>query len=196
MDTTADGYPDADLRKVEVLSADGKEIEVETCRWCSPYRVLVCSPSRENLRIRIRGEAVWSSAYTLSVKEVGKPERFQVGDFTIQYEFLKVAVTSAAPLDRRLFKEVSIGLELMNGQSSGSGYGGSFSSGCRYHPTWCMSQKPSAWGRDLEYSMATEEAHDFGKGKDLEPSDVKSVEIYFRKAFLEPFQAEAVLPAE
>jgi hypothetical protein len=192
VEVKGDDLPDADVESIEIEDSEGRPLQLERCRRCSPNRVLVRTESAI-LKVRARIETGWNQRTTLEVKTPGMAQVFQVGNFKVRYEFLRVLVTSDFPVDGRLFPDISITVERRNGDALYSGRFGRTTSCGHWHPEWCRNlpyiSGPRSRNDQPTKSEAVFEYHD----KDLVLADVKSVEVYVRRPVRETYQAEVTL---
>lgn len=182
----------------EAQGKDGTPRNVVRCDSCGPLYALV-ETEGEELRIRIKGRIQWNSHYEFQAASPEVPESFLVGAYGIRYEYPKVVVTAPEPTELYRFPYAELVGTYKKGRMPDSVFGGRFAASPRPEKKrvpgiWCdCDPGPKRATPDPKLLTFREYKGFYGSQP---ASDFESMKIMVRKPIQEPFDTEAVIPAD
>ncbi|HKS17170.1 MAG TPA: hypothetical protein VJU16_07640 [Planctomycetota bacterium] len=185
----------------DVRDTAGKPIVVETCKSCGPMLALVKCAEGQELRVKIKGSVCWESLYEFKVADPAVSQSFRVGTYTATYEFPRVSVTSAVEVPRGQFARAGLRGTYKEGHGPNRDrrFGGRFGGriGERDPGVWCDCGPagPVVVVVEVGPTLKSKEYEEY-EYRDYEPSDFQSMDVVIYKRFEEPFEVEAVIPAD
>ena len=193
-----EGTAHAFIESWEATGKDGKPRTVKQCASCGPLLALVEGPPEE-LHIRLKGRIQWNSNYEINIANPGGQQSFRIGSYMISYEFPKVAVTSPEELEPHRFPYAYLEGIWKAGRRPDSGFGGRFGRRAEFGE---KKRPPGVWcdcGPDPKPAMPARppiKSREFSDYEGNAATDFESMKIHFRKPIQEPFETDAVIPAE
>jgi hypothetical protein len=189
------------VESFEVADTAKAAVEVERCGRCSPRFVHLKTDKDGPFTVRLKGRTVWESPYDLAVSAPDKPQDFKVGTFAIRYEWPKATWTSSEPVAPHLIGRADLAIRLKNQPkppTSGGNVMGMSPPPDRLPNSWCNcpSGSPVPASAPVKAAPLTAGSHVENALRKLKLDQVDTVTVKFYKAIEEPFQAEAVVPAD